>query len=434
MKKIIIYTLIFISAVDLFSQQELSFDEAVKIALANNYSIQMVEKQQEIAENSVTRLNAGMLPRFNIQAGRNFAINNSWFELAQSEQPIIADNAFTETTNASATLNWTIFDGLAMFVNYDKLEEQRNKSQIELQIAIETTIRELVNIYYSAVIQKENIETLKTNVELTKDRYSRVKDRVDFGAASSIQLLNAKVDMNADSTNLMQSELQFNNSKRSLNFVLGNSYEENYSLNDEISFRDIGTLQELIDKAKSLNTSINAALKDKKISMYDKKLIIASMFPRVAVTGGYTYNRQEADQGFFLVNQTEGLNAGVNFSWDLYNIAQAADNKENAEIRIEMMDISINQIEAQVEMSIRNAYDNYQRQKQILQMEESNLQIAQENYDRTQDLYDLGQVTTVELRQAQLNLLRNRQRINNSKFMIKTAETELLLLSGQLLN
>lgn len=434
MKKIIIYTLIFISAMNLFAQQELSFDEAVKIALANNYSIQMVEKQQEIAENSVTHLNAGMLPRFNISAGRNFAINNSRFELAQSEQPIIADNAFTETTNASATLNWTIFDGLAMFVNYDKLEEQQNKSQIELQIAIENTIRELVNVYYSAVIQKENIETLKTNVELTQDRYSRVKDKVDFGAASSIQLLNAKVDMNADSTNLMQSELQFNNSKRNLNFVLGNSYEENYSLNDEIEFREIGTLQELIEKSKSLNSSINKAMKDKKISMYDKKLIIASMFPRVSVSGGYTYNRQEADQGFFLVNQTEGLNAGVNFSWDLVNIAQAADNKENAEIRIEMMDISINQIEAQIEMSIRNAYDNYQRQKQILQMEESNLQIAQENYDRTQDLYDLGQVTSVELRQAQLNLLRNRQRINNSKFMIKTAETELLMLSGQLLN
>lgn len=432
MKKIILIILILVQ-ISAFSQQKLSLDDAIKIALVNNYSVLMTKLQSDIADNNVTTANAGMLPRFDLGGSAQYSFNSSNTILSFGE-PIIVTGNITKNYAANATLNWTIFDGMGMFVRYDKLEAAREKSDIELQIAMEATIRNLVNVYYSAVRQKENIEILKTNLDLTIDRFKRVSNQVEYGAASSIQILNVKVDMNADSTELLQSELQSNNDKLMINFVLGNKYNENYELISEVTFRDIATLEKLIEKAKTLNTSINKALKDKELSEYDKKLVSAALFPRINLSGGYTYSKQDAEDGFFLINEQEGMNGAVSFQWDLFNLSQSKRNLQNAQTMIEMMNISQELIESQVEMNIRNAFNNYQSRMKILKMEESNLSIAEENFARTKELFELGNVTSLELRQAQINLLRNRQRINNSKFMAKTAETELLLLSGSILN
>lgn len=431
MKKLILIIMLF--PIISFAQQQLSLEEAIKIALVNNYSVQMTKLQNEIADNNVTTSNAGMLPRFDVGGSAQYSFNSANTILSFGE-PIIVTGNITKNYAANATLNWTIFDGMGMFVRYDKLEANRDKSDIELQIAMETTIRNLVNVYFSAVRQKENIEILKSNLDLTLDRYERVSNQVEFGAASSIQILNVKVDLNADSTELLQAELQANNDKLMINFVLGNKYNENYNLISEVEFRDIPSFNELLEKAKTLNSSINKALKDQQISEYDKKLVVAALFPKINLSGGYTYSKQDAEDGFFLINEQEGMNGSVNFQWDLFNLSQSKRNLDNAQLMIEMMNISQELIQSQVEMNLRNAFDNYQSRMKILKMEESNLQIAQENFDRTKELFELGSVTSLELRQAQINLLRNRQRINNSRFMAKTAETELLLLSGSILS
>lgn len=431
MKKIILIGIL-LSVVSVFAQKQLSLDEAIRIALANNYSVQITKLQSDINSNNVTSANAGMLPRFDVGGGMQYSFNSQNTILSFGE-PIIVTGNITKNLNANATLNWTIFDGFGMFVRYDKLNSLKEKSEVELQIAMESMIRNLVNIYYNAVRQKENIDILEGNLDLTLDRFKRTENKVEFGAVSSVQLLNARVDLNSDSTDLLQAELQQNNDKLMINFILGNKYNENYELITEVSFIELPPLDELIKKAKSLNTSINKAIKDREISEYDKKLVVSSLYPKINLSGGYTYSKQEADQGLFLVNENEGMNGLVNFQWDLFNVSQSKRILENAELMIEIMNISISSIEAQVEMNIRNAYDNYSRRMQILRMEERNLTIAEENYERTKEQFEYGSVTNIELRQAQLNLLRNKQRINNSRYLAKTAETELLLLSGQIL-
>ena len=433
MKNIIKILLIIAASTSLFAQQTLTLEKAIEIALANNYSVLLSKKQTEIAENNVSRGNAGQSFSLDVAGGAKFSSDNTKTKIVGVEGEIAAEGAETNNYNGSVTLSRTLFDGMGMFIAYDRLKALLEKSEIELQIAMEDMIRDLVNVYYSIVRQKENLEILESNLSLTKSRYDRVTDRVEYGAASSIELLNAEVDMNADSTEYLLTELELQNAKRMLNFVLGNSYNESYVLADEVSFEDLGSINELIDKADNLNSFINRALQDKEINQYDKELIVASMWPRLNASAGYSYTRQESEGGFMILNESRGWNVGLNLSWNVYNGLQTQIRKENAEVMLRMQDITIERIKSQIEMNLRNAYDNYQKRLAILEMEEQSVTTAEENYERTQNLYDLGNVTSVELRQAQINLLRSKQRLNNSKYLAKTAETEVMLITGQLL-
>jgi len=92
------------------------------------------------------------------------------------------------------------------------------------------------------------------------------------------------------------------------------------------------------------------------------------------------------------------------------------------------------QIEQEVERDIRNAWDSYKNALYVLEVQEKNLQTNQDNFNRTDERYKLGRVTSIEFRQAQLNLLNAELAKSQAKYNAKLAELQMLQVSGQLLN
>ena len=72
--------------------------------------------------------------------------------------------------------------------------------------------------------------------------------------------------------------------------------------------------------------------------------------------------------------------------------------------------------------NLRNTWENYKNQLFILKAQEKNIQTTQNNFDRTQERYNLGQVTSIEFRQAQINLVNSKTAANNAKFDAKLIE------------
>jgi outer membrane protein TolC len=70
----------------------------------------------------------------------------------------------------------------------------------------------------------------------------------------------------------------------------------------------------------------------------------------------------------------------------------------------------------------------------IFQVQESNIKTSQNNFERTQEKFKIGQATSIEFRQAQLNLRNIELSRNRAKYEAKLAELTVLQLSGELLN
>ncbi|MBE2189716.1 MAG: TolC family protein [Desulfobulbaceae bacterium] len=427
--KRIIFAIILLFPIIVHSQQMYKLEDLVRESLLNNYSIKIGKVSEQIADKNVNIGNAGMLPRIDITRSFQYSLTDIQLQFATGERIGSLDN-ITTSNNAALQVGLTLFDGLAMFANFDKLKDLREKSKIELKIMIETMTRELALNYFNALKQESNMRILSESLQLNDKRIERIKNRIEYGAALNLELLRAQVDKNTDSSAYLQSELAFTNFLRALNYLSGANIIRQFQPDTVINFASLPSIEALKESMFANNATLMRAVINKEISEKDRKLVLAQFYPRITATAGYNYSRSEADAGFFLVNQSEGLAAGINLQWNLMDGSRHIINAQNSKLMIEIQEINIEMVKANLEMLLNNMYENYSRRLAIYELEQSNIAIAKSNFDRTREEYDLGRATSVELREAQLNLMRSNERINNAKFDAKYAEIELLILTG----
>ena len=121
-------------------------------------------------------------------------------------------------------------------------------------------------------------------------------------------------------------------------------------------------------------------------------------------------------------------------SWDLFDGGQTSVAIQNAKISKENQQLQKKQIELEVERDIANALGDYENKLYIYRVQEENVLTNQDNFNRSEEQYRLGQISSIEFRQAQINLLDAKTSLNLAKYDAKLAELQLLQLTGQLLN
>jgi len=428
MKKIVCL-IIFVISSAMLQSQTVTLEDLINESLLNNYSIKIGKVSEKIADKNVNIGNAGMLPRIDITRSLQYSMTDIYLEFSSDARIGSLDN-ITRIDNAGLQLGLTLFDGLAMFANYSKLQELRDKSRIELKIMIETMIRELAQNYYGALKQKSNLAILNESLGLTNRRIESIRNRIDYGVGLSLELLRAEVDRNADSSAFLQTQLAYNNLLRALNYLTGANIIRTLEPDTNVSFLQKLELAELREAMFANNSQLMQAIKNKQISEYDRKLVLSQFYPRITINAGYSYARSESDAGFFLVNQSEGLSAGISLQWNIMDGSKHIINAQNSKLLIEIQELNIEMMRANLDMLLNNLYDNYTRRLAIYELEQQNITTARSNFERTLSEYELGRVTSLELREAQLNLIRSNERISNAKYDAKLAETELLILSG----
>ena len=426
-KKIVFILLI---PVILISQTDLSLQQAVERTLQNNYNILMVKKDLQIADNNISYGNAGFLPTLDAAASYRFSAEDSETKTSQGTFPG-NDNQVTNRS-ASLSMGWTLFDGFAMFARYDKFEELEKLNKIALQLEIETRLQELFNTYYQINMLDKSIKLLEETLKFSQDRLNFLNASNEYGATTGTEVLRAEVDFNTDNSNLKRQEVQKNAALNRLKYIMGEVNDTQYNLTSNLDFSDISDYNSLKEMAFERNSNIQQAMKNREISEYDEKIIEAAYYPNIRLNTGYSYSVQESDKGFILESSNQGYNATLSASWNLFSGFQTRIADQNTEILQEKQDLFIQSIRAVIEMNLMTNYQSYSNLKEILDLEIRNLETANENFERSKSMFKYGTINSLDLRQSQINLLATEQRIVNLKYEIKTFETMILMLSGQL--
>ncbi len=416
------------------AQEMLSKQKAIEETLQNNFGIEIANNDLEIAENNKNILNSGYLPSLRGLAGGNYNIENQDVVFNNGESNTV-EGAETTQYNASINLNYTLFDGLGRWYNFKSLKETYNLGELQARQTIETTILQLFSVYYEVARITENIEVLKQTFENTKTRLTRAGYAFDYGQVNKLEVLNAEVDLVTDSINLLNARQQLRNTKRDLTVVLNTELRRTFEVDTTVSF--IGELQveQFIKKADTNNVRLLQARKNIAIIDYDYKASKSVFLPSVGLTGSYGWNEGQFPITSFLSSRTTtGFAAGISLTWDLFDGGGGITNVKNLRIQKDSQQLILKQIENEVQRDVANANDAYQNRLEVFDLQEQNVITATNNYDRSQERYKLGQITSVELRQAQINLLNAKTNKNLAKYEAKLAELELLQLTGQLLN
>ena len=429
-----ILLLIAFLSISVKAQEVLTVSEAIELALENNYGIKIASNNNRIAENNTSVLNSGYLPTLTGNAGATYNLDNTEAEFSDGRVTNL-DGAESSRYNASLNLNYTLFDGLGRHYDYKRLKEQYQLSELEARETIENTIFQLFTVYYNVAQISENVDALEQTLSISKDRIVRAQYQFDYGQSTKLGVLNAQVDINNDSINVINSKQQLKNTKRDLNVVLGNAYGNEFSVDTLINFKIDISKQDLFDKMKSNNVSLLQIEKNIAINEFTIKANKSGYLPTVGLTGTYGWNKNNNNAASFVaVSTNTGLSGGVNLSWNLFDGGRTITQVKNAKINLENQQLQKESVLISVERDFNNAWDDYQNKLSIFRVQEENILTSKNNFDRTQEKFKLGQVTSIEFRQAQLNLLNAELSRNQAKYQAKIAELNLLLLSGELLN
>jgi outer membrane protein TolC len=251
-------------------------------------------------------------------------------------------------------------------------------------------------------------------------------------------VLNARVDVNNDSVNLLQTRQQLDNTKRDLNVLVDRQImNKDFEVDTTVTFIPKLQLEAYIDEAETNNVSLLQLDKNLAITEYDIKISKSGYLPTIDLNGSYGWNfNRSAATAFFPGSRqtTDGISGGVSLTWDLFDGGTTSVQIQNAKITHENQELQKKQVALGIRRDIANALGNYENRLYILRVQEENVATNQDNFERSQEQFNLGRITSIEFRQAQVNLLDARTSLNLAKYDAKIAELELLQLTGQLLN
>ncbi|MCX2739767.1 TolC family protein [Pontibacter anaerobius] len=416
------------------SQEQLSLEQAIRIGLQNNYDIRIASRQEAISENNVTLGNAGFLPDVSGRASRNFSENNSRQEFTTGPDRV-RSGASSNNLSYGVNLNWVVFDGLGMFINLERLKALEKSGELFTKQTVENTLADITASYFEVARQSFKMQAIQDAIAISEARVEIAQAQYEVGVSAKVEILRAQVDYNTDRSELLLQQEVLQNAKINLNQLLGRDPDIDFVVTDSILVDSSLNYSIATNNLQAANPLLQRLQLERQLATLDIRSVRASRFPTVSVLSAYNFSRSEAEplnefQARF--NQNKGYNYGLSVNVPIFNGFNINRQAQNARISLETANLELQREENRLQADLARAYSQYANRLQLLELEESNVKLAQENAQIALERYKLGILTAIELREAQRNELVASNRLIDIQYQAKTAEIELKRLTSTL--
>ncbi|RYE08080.1 MAG: TolC family protein, partial [Sphingobacteriales bacterium] len=343
-----------------------------------------------------------------------------------------ADGTVNNINNARNTgitygvnLDWTIFDGFAMFANYDRLKQLDKLQRLSLQDTIQATVANVINNYYSLISQSDQIKALSGVLAISKTQARYANDKYKVGRVSKLEVNTALVNANLDTANLIEQVRQYKATKIQLNQLLARNVQTDFEVTDTIIVDESLKLGEVINKAQAQNITLLSSQINKRLAELNLKQVTATRYPQLSVNTGYTISDSKNPAGFARAQNARGFNYGVTASINIFDGFNQWRRERNAKLQINNATLSYQQTQQDIEALISNFYISYSSGLDLVKLGQLNKDLAKNNLDLSLEKYRLGNITPLEIREAQRNFLDAQSRFSAAQYQSKMAEVTL---------
>ena len=425
------------------AQRLLSQEEAIATALKQNFDILLSKNDSTVAALNYSFRNAFFLPRINGNLGTTWNNNNQKQKFVDGSQKQLNDISSNNYT-AAVQLNWVLFDGLKMFATRDKAAEFTKLGGLGIKTQVVNTIATVITNYYAIVRKKQQLKAIEELISLSQERVKLAQYKLDIGVGAKPDVLQSKVDLNAQYAAKLSLETLTAQLKEQLNQVMnlpggrqGVEANSSYDVSDTIPINMQVTLTDIQHNIENSNPLLLIAEKNIDIARFTLKERKAERFPVVSLNSSYSYSRNnnKATVNPFqpLYSRNFGRNIGFTVAIPVLNNLNTKRLIKQAEIDIQYQQLVYDNQKSIISLSILNAYKDYELQKRALALEEENILLAKENVDIVFQVYKLSSTTLIQLKEAQNSLQDAFIRLIDARYNTKLAETELLRLKGDLI-
>lgn len=434
MRRILITILAVSTALGAKAQEVYSLKQCIETGLERNYSIRIIRNEQLISDNNATQGNAGYLPTIDLSGGFSGTVNNNRNKL--SDGTTEKENGVnSETGNIGLNVNWTVFDGFGIQAEYARLKELKKMGELDTRLTIEDFVATLSGEYYNMIRQYIRLRNLRSSLDLSRERVRIAEERYHIGSGSRMDLQQAQVDFNADSSNVLNQLEVVHTSRIRLNELMAlDNINEQIALKDSVIRPNIFLDEiDLWQSTLASNASLLIAQKNQTLSELDYKKVKSRDYPYVKLNAGYGYTANWYEVGATDLQQRLGLNYGLTVGLNLFDGLNRRRERRNARIQIENSQLKKQELELGLRADMSNLWMAYRNNLDLWSLEKENVIVALENHRIAIDRYKLGELSGIELREAQISLLEAEERQSIAEYSTKLCEISLLQLSGQIL-
>ena len=415
------------------AQDTLSLQQVISLALVNEHGIRIAKNEATIAGNLATAGNAGLLPRLDASSRGNYSNQDTKLDFAEGF-PDVERNGVENTTLAGQLgLTYTLFNGMGNFATLERAQLNAQLADLGTRAQIEGTLTQVIALYYAIAALDEDVSITQRILEISADRFSRQEGMAALGGAGRLDVLNAQVDLQADSTTYILALQRRERTARELNVLMGRQPDAVVRVSRSIDYAEGLSQEQLVQEAMTGNVQLASAMAQVRAAEVDQRIARALRWPRLDLNAAYGINDQRNEVGIVLGTYTQGWNGGLTLSVPIFDGGRINTQTEAARLRAENAAIAEQQARLQVERDVRNAYTTWRSQREVLRIQGDAVSTAGLNFDRTRELFQAGQITGLQFRQAQLDLANAQRSAVVSGFDTKVAELQLLRASGGLL-
>jgi outer membrane protein TolC len=422
------------------AQEELTLGDAIQLGLANNFDIQIEELNVEIAQNNNNWAEAGRWPTINFSISQD---NN--FRDVDNPASFLQGLTISNDIGPAVTLNWVLFDGFRVQINRERLQKLQDLSMGNAQLIIENAVQSIITQYYLTQLEKERTDVLRDVFLLSKDRYEYIKLKSELGSAVTFDVLQEQTAFLTDSSNFVSQQVNYRNARRTLNLLMGQEIDLEYELVNELDVQlNDYDLDDLYNKMTSSNINLQNQYLNLELARADTRLAKTELYPRLtfSASGAYTWSRQDLSNAELLRPidnpitrpKTANYAAGITLNYLLFDGGRVRRSIENAYTTERIRQMQIDQLKLSLRNDLIATHDLYQARKQLLNIAEENIRIARLNLELADDRFETGTINSFDYRQIQVNYLNTALNKLQAEFNLLDSETELLRLTGGILN
>lgn len=420
---------VFFCVFSLKAQEVLTLEDAIKLALENNYEIKISKNDLKINQTNVAIGNAGILPRLTANViDNNNVQNTSQTRIDGSVNSL--DNAKNNNFTYGVGLDWTVFDGFRMFARLEQLKVLQQVGEAELKLVIITRISDVNATYFDLVQQQQQLSALDSSIVISNQRLKLAQNRYTIGKASKLEVLNAQVDLNTDTTMLLRQKELYTNTKILLNQILDRDSKLDFRVVEQITIDDKLQLPELQTLAEKQNPVLETQILNKKVAQLQLKQVKGDRYPIIRLNSAYNFSESESSLGFITQSSARGFNYGFTATLNIFDGFAQNRNEKIAKIQVDNSTLAIENQNLALTTTLATSYQTYLTNLDLTKIENSNEAIAKQNLEITLEKFKIGTITTLEFRTAQLNYINAKVRNSNAQFQAKISEINLKELAG----
>lgn len=413
------------------AQPVLTLNDAIGIALKQNFDLAIARNEEDIAQIVNNWGNAGRLPNISANAGYNVSSNNLDQRLSNGTD-IKRAGALFQQENIGLNTQWRVFNGFRVLAAKNRLDEQERIANMGVRLQANQIVYNVITAYLNLLRFQAQLKATEESLDLFEQRMKLAENRYNIGVASKVDYLQSAADYNEARNLIITIENNIQQGKVAVNNVLSRNPVEAFSTDDSVSTVTIGSRESVLAALDTLNPAMLIARSQLKVLEQQKREINALRLPTVTLNAGASLNNSINSAGFTLRNTTYGPNAGIQLAVPIFQGNVIKQNMRVNDILQKNQTVQIQLIRNDLQSALANAYYNYNNAERQYKLEQKNLEVVQENNIIGMERFRKASITTVELRQIQINLVESLNRLIIARYTMKQAEADVLLIMGKL--